>query len=117
MLNSTPRASGAADFLLSLERDRSVAEQSLESTQGRDIDAGSVNTVTELNQETAALQRDRERLDESPALDETSVETSSKSGQTSSHVQTKRLANEQALAAASLGNDVKTYPAQVESGT
>jgi non-canonical (house-cleaning) NTP pyrophosphatase len=76
-----------------------------------------VNTVTELNQEAVTLQRDRERLEESLALDDVSVEGSpSKSGQTSSGAQTKRLANERALAAASLGNDAKTYPAQVESG-
>ncbi|HTU48523.1 MAG TPA: zincin-like metallopeptidase domain-containing protein [Bryobacteraceae bacterium] len=110
-------ASAAADFLLSLERDRSVAEQSLDSTQGRDIDTGDVNTVTELNQEAVRLQRDRERLEESPALDEISVEGSpSKSGKTSLGAQTKRLENERALAASSLGNDAKTYPAQVESG-
>ncbi len=111
-------ASAAADFLLSLERDRSVAEQSLETAGGRDIDTDALNTVTELNQEAITLQRDRERLEESPALDEISVDKSpSNSGQRSSGVQRKRLANEQALAAASLGNDAKTYPAQVESGT
>lgn len=110
-------ASAAADFLLSLERDRSVAEQSLDTGETRDVNGSARNTVTELNQEAIRLQRDREQLEERPARNEVAVEGSpGTSEQTSSSSHTKRLAEEQALVAASLGNDAKTYAAQVESG-
>ena len=57
-------ASVAADFLLSLERDRSIAEESLQADSVVDRDASSSTTVSELEREAAMLDRHREQLDE-----------------------------------------------------
>lgn len=111
-------ASAAADFLLGLERDRSLAEEFLQVAATRGEDGARLTTTSDLEEETARLNRDREDLEDLRARDSSIQETSptqTKNG--SSRTSEKRLANEHALTAAALGHDAKTYPAQVESGT
>lgn len=56
-------ASAAADFLLGLERDRSVAEESLQASPSLNSESASFPAVSNLERETAKLERDREQLD------------------------------------------------------
>src|SRR5438270_12900093 len=56
-------ASAAADFLLGLERDRSIAEESLQASLTLNDDSASFPGVSDLEQQTAKLERDREQLD------------------------------------------------------
>ena len=109
-------ASAAADFLLGLERDRSIAEESLQGESVVDLDAGSSATVSELERETAKLDRDREQLGETaPNRSATTQDTRQPNGAPTKG--DRSLADERALAIAALGNNARTYLAQVESGT
>lgn len=56
-------ASAAADFLLGLERDRSVAEESLQASPNLNSESTGFPGVSDLERETAKLGRDREQLD------------------------------------------------------
>jgi antirestriction protein ArdC len=56
-------ASAATDFLLALERDRSIADEELTTAASLDPEIGG-SEAARLEQTTADLQRDRERLDE-----------------------------------------------------
>jgi hypothetical protein len=56
-------ASAAADVLLGLERDRSIADESLQASPTLNDDSGHFPAVSDLEQETAKLERDREQLD------------------------------------------------------
>jgi antirestriction protein ArdC len=162
-------ASVAADFLLGLERDRSIADESLQASPTLNDDSGSFPAVSDLEQETAQLERDREqqdgnRLEQTPA-DSAEVTTGDigreslnytarfepGSGRVNIHDkqnatdrtlvvnadptdaareppgrQTRNAAlaksdkpfsDEHAITTAALGNDARTYPAQLESGT
>ncbi len=109
-------ASAAADFLLGLERDRSIAEESLQADSAVDRDTSSSATLSELEQEAAKLDRDREQLDETaPDRSATTQDTRQPNGAPTKG--DRSLADERALATAALGNNARTYLAQVESGT
>ena len=109
-------ASAAADFLLGLERDRSIAEESLQGASAIDREAAGSATVSELDRETAKLDRDREQIDEAaPSRADTATDAQERNGIPKRPE--KSLAAERALATAALGNNGRTYAAQVESGT
>jgi antirestriction protein ArdC len=136
-------ASKAADFLLALERDRSVAEESLQADQ--DLNGASSPNVSQLEQETAKLERDREQLEVEAAADigreSTNFTTRFESGSATVNVHDKHngtdtravvdtmlnaktqpprdggLAAEHTLTTRALGNEARTYLAQIESGT
>ncbi len=134
-------ASKAADFLLSLERDRSIAEETLNNADGK-----AIAPTTAMESETASLERDRELLEESvhPPTGEVTVESTQfanrlvkDSGTVNVHDKHNgsdgravlesnanrertgddRLQAERTLIATALGSEAKTYAAQVESGT
>jgi antirestriction protein ArdC len=111
-------ASIAADFLLGLERDRSVAEQTLQVASAKDESGVGQISVGELNQEASNLVRDREDLGEAKTRDSVEVDASTLRSEKGSSRQTlNELAKEHALTTAALGPDAKTYLAQSESGT
>lgn len=111
-------ASAAADFLLGLERDRSIAQESLQASPVRDGGDGGLATVAELEQEAAKLNRHRGQSQEALVPDSSANEPSvTQTPTASSGKWEKQLASEHALTAQALGNDAKTYLAQVESGT
>lgn len=60
-------ASAATDFLLAFERDRSIADEELAASPSIDPAAGASETAS-LEQTTADLQHDRERLDETEQM-------------------------------------------------
>jgi antirestriction protein ArdC len=70
-------ASAAADFLLGLERDRSVAEESLQAEPAIDTSGNGSPSVPQIEQETARLDRDREQLDETSPERTDALESSS----------------------------------------
>ena len=80
-------ASAAADFLLALERDKSVAEERL-------VDG----SIEEAQATAGTLARDAERAESFPAA-------------------AAQLSAEQEVTARTLGEAAKTYPAQTRSGT
>ena len=59
-------ASAATDFLLALERDRSIADQALEVGPGADAATAGSSRAAVLEEETSRLERDREDLAEEP---------------------------------------------------
>jgi antirestriction protein ArdC len=136
-------ASKAADFLLGLERDRSIAEEALDNS-----DTSRLPAVAELQGDAARLERDRENLEDIPIVRD--AEMSRESSQFTTRLETgsgtiivhdkndgselravvdasgigkgsqqpgRNLKAEQKLTAAALGNEAKAYQAQVESGT
>ncbi len=69
-------ASAATDFLLALERDRSVADQALEVGPGADAATAGSSRAAVLEEETSRLERDREDLAEEPVPTEAMRESS-----------------------------------------
>jgi antirestriction protein ArdC len=106
-------ASAATDFLLSLERERSSAEEEL--VTARDLTpAGGLSPTEVLEEETAEIHRDRERLEElapetaaAPAAEENLADRR----------KAESLAEARAIAAKALGESVNLRAAQTESGT
>jgi hypothetical protein len=136
-------ASKAADFLLGLERDRSIAEEALENG-----DSSRLPAVAELQGDAVKLERDRENLQEIPGVRDAEMTRESSqfttrleigSGTVIVHDKSdgselravvdasgigkgsqqpgRNLKAEQTLTAATLGTEAKAYQAQVESGT
>jgi len=62
-------ASAASDFLLTLERDRSIADQALTAGPVLDSTTGGTSRAAVFEQESATLDRDREDLDERAEMD------------------------------------------------
>lgn len=162
-------ASAAADFLLGLERDRSIAEEFVQASPTLNDDSASFPAGSDLEQETAKLERDREQLDGNrlaqTQADSTEVPTGDASRESLNYTarfeggggtvnihdkqnatdrtlvvnadpadaaketpgrQTRNAAlaksdkpfpDERAITTTALGNDARTYPAQLESGT
>ena len=69
-------ASAATDFLLALERDRSIADQALGAGPAVDSAPGGSSHAAVLEEETTRLERDREDLQEEPAPAEAMRESS-----------------------------------------
>lgn len=92
-------ASVATDFLLSLERERSLAEEALATAQEPSV-AGDRSPAAALEEETAEIHHDRERLED---LDAAVREP-------------QRLADEREIAVKALGNSAKMHTARTESG-
>ncbi|HJT70868.1 MAG TPA: zincin-like metallopeptidase domain-containing protein [Terriglobales bacterium] len=69
-------ASAATDFLLALERDRSIADQALEAGPETDAATAGSSRGAVLEEETSRLERDREDLAEEPAPVEAMRESS-----------------------------------------
>jgi hypothetical protein len=69
-------ASAATDFLLALERDRSVVDQALEAGPAVDSATAGNSRAAVLEEETSRLERDREDLAEEPAPAEAMRESS-----------------------------------------
>jgi hypothetical protein len=130
-------ASKATDFLLGLERDRSIAEEALENS-----DTSRLSAVAQLQGDAARLERDRENLEDTPAL--RAAELSRESSQFTTRLETgtgtiiirdkndgselravvdaggiekgseqpgRNLKAEQTLTATTLGNEAKVYQA------
>ena len=57
-------ASNAADFILALERDKSIGDEELSATPGMDSATSGGSSVAVMKDETAGLRHDRERLEE-----------------------------------------------------
>jgi antirestriction protein ArdC len=105
-------ASAAADFLLSLERERSLAEEELAVSQDPNATTG-LSPATILEEETAEIHRDRERLEEldpgtgaGPVIGEEPGERQ----------KTESLAEARTIAAKALGESATLRSAQTESG-
>jgi antirestriction protein ArdC len=104
-------ASVATDFLLSLERERSRAEEELATTQGPAGGAG-LSPAAMLEEETAEIHRDRERLEEfaedgpAPGTD----------GTKRSRKPPEALAEEAAITGKALGESAQLYSAHTDSG-
>lgn len=105
-------ASVATDFLLSLERERSRAEEELAVVQDPTSAMG-LSPAAVLEEETAEIHRDRERLeDRDPGMDATPPD-SAISGE---RQKTESLAEARAIAATALGESASLRAAQTESG-
>jgi antirestriction protein ArdC len=63
-------ASKATDFLLSLERDKSIADESLASAPLVEANSDGTSRAAELEQETTRLDRDRDDLEQPEVADE-----------------------------------------------
>jgi hypothetical protein len=152
-----------------LERDRSIAEESLQASPTLNDNSGSFPAVSDLEQETAKLERDREQLngnrleqtqagsaevttgdigreslnytarfepgsgtvnihDKQNATDRTLVVNADpadaakeppgrQTRNTALAKSDKPFSDEHAITTAALGNDARTYPVQLESGT
>jgi antirestriction protein ArdC len=106
-------ASVATDFLLSLERERSMAEEALATAQERSATAGLSSEAT-LEEETAEIHCDRRRLEDlDPATDIPSLTET----QPTARQQTQRLADELGIAVKALGDSAKVHAARTEGGT
>jgi antirestriction protein ArdC len=69
-------ASAATDFLLSLERDRSIADQALSAAPAVDAPATGTSRAAVFEEETTRLEQDREDMAEHPGSDLAPAETS-----------------------------------------
>lgn len=69
-------ASAATDFLLALERDRSIADQALTAAPAVDAPAGGTSRAAVFGEETTKLEQDREDMAEQPGSDLAPAETS-----------------------------------------
>jgi antirestriction protein ArdC len=105
-------ASAATDFLLSLERERSLAEEELTASQDPSAPAG-LSPAAILEKETAEIHRDRERLEELEPGTEAARATEEEAGE---RQRTESRADAQAIAAKVLGGSATLRSAQTESG-
>jgi hypothetical protein len=164
-------ASAAADFLLGLEGDRSIAEESLQASPTLNNDSDRFPAVSDLEPETAKLERGREQLDgnrlgqtqadsaevttgdigreslnytarfepgsgtvnihdkqnanatdrtlvvDAAPADASKVPPGRQTRNAALAKSDKPLSDEHAITTAALGNDARTYPSQLESGT
>lgn len=69
-------ACAATDFLLALERDRSIADQALAATPGVDAPVTGTSRAAVFEQERTKLEQDREDMAEQPGSDLAAPETS-----------------------------------------
>ena len=105
-------ASAAADFLLSLERERSLAEEELAATQDPTAATGH-SPASMLEEETAQIHRDRERLEElDPNAGTTPAVEESRERPT-----TESLADARDVTDKALGEGATVRAAQTQSGT
>lgn len=105
-------ASAATDFLLSLERERSLAEEKLATTQERGATTA-LSPSALLEDETAEIHHDRERLEE---LDTPEAALSPSASESAERDQPQRLQEEFAVATAALGESARLHPARTEGG-
>ena len=105
-------ASAATDFLASLERERSMAEEELAVSQDPSAATG-LSPATILEEETAEIHRDRERLEELVQDDDRIPVASEDLGE---QQKTESLAEARAIAAKKLGESVTLRAAETESG-
>ena len=113
MFRAAHDASAATDFLVSLERERSHAEEELASAQ----EPSAVNGFTPdavLEGETAEIHRDRERLEE---LDPGAELGNAADAEPPEHQEPDPLAGERAIAVEALGESASLRAARTESGT
>jgi hypothetical protein len=106
-------ASAATDFLLSLERERSLAEEQLAASQ-KPTDATGLSPASMLEAETATIHRDRERLEE---LDPEMGATPPAADESRERQKKESLAEARDIAAKSLGETATLRAAETESGT
>ena len=106
-------ASAATDFLLSLERERSLAEEQLAASQ-EPTDATGLSPASMLEAETATIHRDRERLEE---LDPEMGATPPAADESGERQKAESLAEARDIAAKSLGETATLRAAETESGT
>jgi antirestriction protein ArdC len=69
-------ASAATDFLLALERDRSIADQALAATPAKDTPATRTSRAAVFEEHTTKLEQNREDMAEHPGSDVAPAETS-----------------------------------------
>ena len=106
-------ASAATDFLLSLERERSLAEEELAVTQDPPATT-SLSPASMLEEETSTIHRDRERLEELDPERGTTPPAAEDSGE---RQKIESLAEARDIAAKSLGQTATLRAAETESGT
>jgi hypothetical protein len=106
-------ASAATDFLLSLERERSLAEEELAATQDPTAATGH-SPASILEEETAQIHRDRERLEE---LDPNAGTTPAAVEDSREPPTTESLADARDVTAKTLGEGATVRAAQTKSGT
>jgi antirestriction protein ArdC len=68
-------ASAASDFLLGLERDRSIADQALAATPAKDVPTTGTSRAAVFEERTTKLEQDREDMAEQPGTDVAPAET------------------------------------------
>jgi antirestriction protein ArdC len=105
-------ASVATDFLLSLERERSRAEEELAVVQAPTASTG-LSPAAVLGEETVELHRDRERLEDRDLGMDATPPDSAISGE---RQKAESLAEARAIAATALGESASLRAAQTESG-
>jgi hypothetical protein len=105
-------ASAATDFLLSLERERSLAEEELAAAQDPAAVAG-LSPASMLEEETATIHRDRERLEE---LDPEMGATPPVADDSGERQKTELFAEDLHVATKSLGETATLRAAETESG-
>jgi antirestriction protein ArdC len=105
-------ASAATDFLLSLERERSMAEEELAVSQDPSAATG-LSPATILEEETAEIHLDRERLEELVQDDDRTPVVREDLGE---RQKTESLAEARAIAAKKLGKSATLRDAETESG-
>ena len=106
-------ASAATDFLLSLERERTLAEEEL-AAAGDPTAASGLSPASMLEEETATIHRDRERLEDLDPEVGAALPVGDKSGE---RQKTESLAEGRDVAAKSLGETATLRAAETESGT
>jgi Zincin-like metallopeptidase len=106
-------ASVATDFLLSLERERSLAEEELVAAQDPTAASG-LSPASMLEEETATIHRDRKRLED---LDPEVGATPPVGDESGERQKTESLAEARDVAAKSLGETATLRAAETESGT
>jgi antirestriction protein ArdC len=119
-------ASAATDFLLALERDRSVADQALGAGPSMDSVTAGGSRAAVFDEETSRLERDRQDLAQEPAPAEAMQESSeytSRYDPGSANVQAtkqpgdqKSLTAAQAITTKTLGESARAVHALTESG-
>jgi antirestriction protein ArdC len=105
-------ASAATDFLLSLERERARAEEELAISQDLSAATG-LSRAAILEEETAEIHRDRERLEEFVQDSDGTPVVGEESGE---RQKTESLAEARAIAAKKLGKSTTLRAAETQSG-
>lgn len=110
-------ASAASDFLLALERDRSIADQALSAGPVLDPATTGSSRAAVFEQETTALDRDREDLDERAGM-EGNTQTPSEEQRTSNPGSLEGTRSQQRAAGLDAGTrESSDYVSRIEPGS